>query len=208
MSRCTLHGTGRLLVAQPWYQCATCRIVGDRGFCAVCKDTCHAGHDVSGGDYVEAFCMCEACERPAPHCTFFETRRDRVRQEAWICRSCGDLGTICKHCAEHCHSGHVTEAAGVQSFSCDCGKKCTITKSTRTASPGELAGLEALDDILGLEELEPEGMPPVHLLRRRAHRAPVGRLPPHRVQPPPRGRRPAEARPIVLPRPVRGPARP
>jgi hypothetical protein len=79
--------------------------------------------------------MCETCEHAAPHCTFFETRRDKVKQEAWICGSCPGLRTICRHCAERCHSGHDTHAVGVRAFSCSCGKECTIVR--RGAAPPE-----------------------------------------------------------------------
>ena len=56
---CTYIATGKTYIKQKCYQCRTCQISGDNGFCEICAKTCHAGHDVYYVPGVElSFCDC------------------------------------------------------------------------------------------------------------------------------------------------------
>lgn len=68
---CTRHSTGRESRKQPFYFCSNCFSHRDKRCCYRCKEICHAGHDTSFTDCVEAFCDCglECCciiPRPLP----------------------------------------------------------------------------------------------------------------------------------------------
>ena len=57
--RCTYEAHGRAFVSQKFYHCLTCGLVGNLGMCEACMQVCHAGHRITGGQYVpEAFCDC------------------------------------------------------------------------------------------------------------------------------------------------------
>jgi len=44
---CTYLISSSIYVKQVYYRCNTCSLVGNQGCCAVCKEHCHQGHDVS-----------------------------------------------------------------------------------------------------------------------------------------------------------------
>ena len=59
-TKCTFASTSGAFVEQHWYNCATCGLVGDKGACAACIRTCHAGHDISYARKSSFFCDCGA----------------------------------------------------------------------------------------------------------------------------------------------------
>lgn len=60
--RCTYLRTGPHYYVQKWYHCRTCNLIDNEGCCEVCKDTCHAGHNVDLTDFTTSvfFCDCGA----------------------------------------------------------------------------------------------------------------------------------------------------
>ena len=59
-TKCTFASASGAFVEQHWYNCATCGLVGDKGACAACIRTCHAGHDISYARKSSFFCDCGA----------------------------------------------------------------------------------------------------------------------------------------------------
>jgi hypothetical protein len=138
---CTIVRTGATFISQPWFHCETCRLTGHLGCCHLCAVTCHAGHKITGGEYHRSYCDCGAgsgipckcmTERFRSHCTFLETRRTKVCQDLFFCRTCGIVGDkyVCKRCARACHAGHVIEQVEDTTVGfCQCGLTCTIKKA-------------------------------------------------------------------------------
>jgi len=66
-SICTFTLTQRHYVAQHYYMCHTCQLIGGRGCCGSCARICHAGHQVEGPRPSESFfCDCGAGDGPTP----------------------------------------------------------------------------------------------------------------------------------------------
>jgi len=57
---CTYCVTGPLMTPQPWFECVTCGLVGDKGCCATCSRVCHEGHEVITRGNSSCFCDCES----------------------------------------------------------------------------------------------------------------------------------------------------
>jgi len=60
---CTYLISSSCFVEQVFYRCNTCNLVGNLGCCAVCKENCHQGHDVSDQLKGWFFCDCYASGR-------------------------------------------------------------------------------------------------------------------------------------------------
>ena len=60
-NRCTYEEYGMAEIAQKWYHCKTCGLVGELGMCEACMKACHAGHNVTGGAISpKCYCNCGA----------------------------------------------------------------------------------------------------------------------------------------------------
>lgn len=59
---CTLNETGEKFVTQQWYQCITCGSPHNEGCCVVCKDVCHAGHQLKDMGVSPFYCDCGRSE--------------------------------------------------------------------------------------------------------------------------------------------------
>eukprot|EP01113_Clastostelium_recurvatum_P017231 TRINITY_DN2016_c0_g1_i1.p1 TRINITY_DN2016_c0_g1~~TRINITY_DN2016_c0_g1_i1.p1 ORF type:complete len:808 (+),score=177.71 TRINITY_DN2016_c0_g1_i1:708-3131(+) len=58
---CSYKYTDKQYACQSWWECRTCNLANDLGVCLVCKNTCHAGHDlVPGARFSQFFCDCGA----------------------------------------------------------------------------------------------------------------------------------------------------
>ena len=61
--QCTFRKTkaGEKKLRQVWYNCNTCKMLGDEGICHACAKVCHGDHDVTYADYdTSFFCKCGA----------------------------------------------------------------------------------------------------------------------------------------------------
>ena len=61
--QCTFRKTkaGEKKLRQVWYNCNTCKMLGDEGICHACAKVCHGNHDVTYADYdCSFFCKCGA----------------------------------------------------------------------------------------------------------------------------------------------------
>ncbi|KAA8491130.1 putative E3 ubiquitin-protein ligase [Porphyridium purpureum] len=57
---CTFLQTGENFVAQPWFFCYSCGLMGSEGVCAVCIRRCHGMCDVAYSRFSRFFCDCGA----------------------------------------------------------------------------------------------------------------------------------------------------
>jgi hypothetical protein len=61
---CTYAQHGTRPIAQPWYHCKTCGLVGGLGCCQACFELCHHGHDASFEKSAQAcYCNCGASRK-------------------------------------------------------------------------------------------------------------------------------------------------
>lgn len=64
---CTFGTYGAEFIAQKWYNCETCGLVGELGCCEICARTCHKGHKVVlKGVSNYCYCDCGVGEGRAP----------------------------------------------------------------------------------------------------------------------------------------------
>ena len=75
-AECTFAQHGRNRIAQNWYNCRTCGLVGNLGCCEACAEICHKDHDISfRGIEPASYCdcgagsgrqPCQCCQRREP----------------------------------------------------------------------------------------------------------------------------------------------
>jgi hypothetical protein len=112
---CSYARHGAQYIAQPWYHCRTCGLVGDRGCCQACFKRCHSGHDAFfDGNSRASYCDCGAdhkCQLVTSGvsiCTYASHGAEYIDQPWYHCRTCGLVGNLgcCQGCFEACHRGH------------------------------------------------------------------------------------------------------
>lgn len=138
---CTFAATDETPGIQKCYQCRTCKITGDDGFCEVCANNCHKGHNVylkesSTGFICECHhlfdCKCLPKDDEL-QCTFDLTYGTMLDQPMFQCIDCNIIGDyyICQNCAIKCHHGHKLQYfENVIGKYCHCFDQsmCKITK--------------------------------------------------------------------------------
>jgi hypothetical protein len=55
---CTFSKTGSTYVKHAFFECITCGFTKGKGFCQVCKEKCHSGHDVREKGIQLFYCDC------------------------------------------------------------------------------------------------------------------------------------------------------
>jgi hypothetical protein len=140
---CTYSRHGTRYIAQPWFHCRTCGLVGDMGCCQGCYQQCHAGHDAYFEKTAEAcYCDCGAgdkCQLTSKTtagkcvCTYAQHGSQYILQPWYHCRTCELVGQLgcCQACFKLCHRGHDTFTGLVMHASyCNCGasQKCQCMK--------------------------------------------------------------------------------
>ena len=139
-----LHGEEEII--QKFFGCRTCGLTEERaiGCCEACAYSCHYGHDVYFRGWSKGFCNCEHCA-PAPcqcfprhGCTYLVTGETPMRQQMFLCHTCGlsrEEEVVCAQCAMECHYDHNIESVGLVKGWCHChkpssllnkGHKCTL----------------------------------------------------------------------------------
>lgn len=140
---CTYSATDKTYGIQKWYQCRTCNISGNCGFCEICAKICHKGHDVvyqgvSQGFYCDCPDLCKCVCMPKAsdlRCTFEISYGTPIEQPMFQCLDCNITGDyyICQNCAIKCHNGHKLQYyANVKNKHCRCFDQfdCKIAKRT------------------------------------------------------------------------------
>ena len=132
---CTFAATGEKFITQNWYQCRTCKISGNYGFCEICAKKCHNGHDV----YLRSSNASFFCDCPSTHkckclvnkqnlrCTYDLTYGYPVEQPMYQCEDCHIIDDffICQNCAIKCHKGHKLHFIGIlKNKVCHCFDHC------------------------------------------------------------------------------------
>ena len=144
---CTYFSAGPIPIFQKWFQCKTCHITEESGFCEVCANRCHKGHDIylvreGPGFYCscveQSRCRCRP-KTPDLRCTSEMTYGYPVDQPMYQCFDCKITGDkyICQHCAMKCHYAHKLRYIGIvknQICSCFYFQTCQISKRIPTCS--------------------------------------------------------------------------
>ena len=129
-------------IHQKWFHCRTCGLTADKdlGCCEACAYSCHRGHDVYFDRCMQCHCDCGPNCAPNPcqclprhGCTFFVTNKTDMRQQMFVCRTCGLNGDnkICAQCAMTCHKDHKIESVGLVKGWCHCGSRPIFKKGEK-----------------------------------------------------------------------------
>lgn len=120
---CTFAATGQNYIIQKWYQCRTCKIGGNFGFCEICLKKCHKNHDTYLHSATRRFycdcpskCRCQSIQKEKnPKCSYDLTYGFLGDQPMYQCDDCHITGDfyICQNCAINCHNGHKLHYCGI-----------------------------------------------------------------------------------------------
>jgi serine/threonine protein kinase len=79
---CTLSLT-KYPCGQYFFNCKTCKLIGNEGCCASCARICHSGHKLSKKKYsVAFFCDCQGCKINCPDEPSAQLLKDNLEKEA------------------------------------------------------------------------------------------------------------------------------
>ena len=135
---CSYALHGEEMIVQKFFGCRTCGLTEDRsseerwlGCCEACAYSCHRGHDIWFIGWQKGFCDCETCAPtpcqcfPRHGCTYLVTGETPMRQQMFLCHTCGlsrEDEPVCAQCAMECHFSHNLESVGLIRGWCHCHK--------------------------------------------------------------------------------------
>jgi len=84
IKKCTFLHTGDQYEDQHWYHCITCKLVNEKGCCAVCVKRCHKDHEVTYARRSRFFCDCGAEGKCVSTKSSFKKRKPKPQEESLV----------------------------------------------------------------------------------------------------------------------------